>query len=245
MKKKHLIFLLLFIGAMVVTGCSSGGGEDIPEPTPKPDPKPEQSAPEITLGSEIVANGLTFSSEGGTQTVAFSTNVDWTIAQTDASGWCTPSATQGAKGSASVIFTVKANEQTEDRKTTVTIKASTASKSFTILQEKVYVLTAKADKEMIGFSGGTLTVEVETNTDFETSVSEEWIRLSKSDSKALSKKQLIFEVDANAEHKHREAEITIGNASKNLKQILVITQQAVPEDDSEKPTGNVGDMTWG
>ena len=251
MKKKHLLFLLLLIGTMAATGCSSGGGEEIPKPnptptpTPKPDPKPEQPTPEITLSADIITNGLTFSNEGGTQTISFSTNYDWTISQTNGSSWCTPSVTQGTKGNASISFTISTNEETEDRKTTITIKASTASKAFTILQEKLYVLTAKADKQEIGFAGGTLTIEIETNTDFETSVSEKWIKQQQSDSKALSSKQLIFEIEANPIHEQRKAEITISNASKNLKQTLVITQEALPKDDSEKPTGNIGDMTWG
>ena len=250
MKKKHLLFLLLFIGIMTATGCSSGGKEEIPEPThtptPKPDPKPEEPTSEITLSTDITNNGLTFSNEGGTQTVSFSTNMDWTITQTEGSTWCTPSATQGSKGNASITWTVSANEETDDRKTTITIKASTASKSFTILQEKKYVLTAQAaNKEAITFAGGTLTVEIETNTDFETSVSEEWIRLQPSESKALTKKQLVFEVDANPLHEPRKAEITLSNSSKNLKQTLTITQEALPVDDTEKPTGNIGDMTWG
>lgn len=143
MKKKHLLFLLLFIGIMTATGCSSGGKEEIPEPTPtptpKPDPKPDEPTPEITLSTDIANNGLTFSNEGGTQTVSFSTNMDWTITQTEGSTWCTPSATQGTKGNASITWTVSANEQTDDRKTTITIKASTASKSFTILQEALPV----------------------------------------------------------------------------------------------------------
>lgn len=249
MKKKHLLYLLLLIGIMTATGCSSGGKEEIPEPspapTPKPEPKPEEPKPEISLSSDITASGLSFTNEEGAQTISFTTNFDWTISQTDGSGWCTPSTTQGSKGSASVTFTVKANEETEDRQTSITIKASTASKSFTITQEKKYVLTAKADKKEIGFAGGSMTVTVETNTEFEVAVSEDWIRRQQAESKALTTEKLVFEIDANTLHEQRKAEIILSNASKNLKQTLVITQDALPEDDTENPSGNIGDMTWG
>ncbi|MBQ8442797.1 MAG: BACON domain-containing protein [Bacteroides sp.] len=240
MKKKHLLFLLLLIGLSATAGCSSGGGEEIPEPAPKP---VTPTVPEITINSDITTNGLTFSNEGGTQTISFSTNVDWTLSITDAASWCTPSVTQGTKGNASVTFTVTKNEQTEDRKGNVTIKASTASKSFSIRQEQQYILSAKADKDVVSFKGGSITIEIESNVDFQTSVNVDWIK--QKESKGLTQKQLIFEVEANTLHEQRKAEIIFSYTQKNLKQTIVITQEALPADDSSNPTGNIGDITWG
>lgn len=131
--KKHL-FLFATLMCLVFASCSGGGGED--EPTPQPTPKPE--TPTITLDSSISSSGVSFSDEKGEQSISFTASTDWTLSIAEVrsgTSWCTPSATSGSKGNATVKFTVTENTEYDDRSVSVTIKAGTVSKSFKITQK--------------------------------------------------------------------------------------------------------------
>ena len=151
--KKHRLLLTLLLALILLAGCSSGGKEPIPTPPPatntpgqennkteeeeKPNDTPEEDkpTPEINVSSELLEKGLEYKYEGGSQTIEFTTNVKWTLSQSEQSEWCKPSATSGEAGKATVTFTVSANEETQTRETTITIQAETAKKTFKITQE--------------------------------------------------------------------------------------------------------------
>ena len=219
MIKNILVLLPVFWGLMFLTGCSSGGGEEIPNPTPKPTPTPSEPEPGITISSDIITNGLTFSNSEGSQSISFTTNVDWALTIDGGSGWCTPSATSGSSGTVSVTFKVSANDKTDDRKATITITAGTASKTFSIFQEKLYVMKVHTDSINVEFSGETIELKMETNAEYKTTISCDWIK---------QKEGLMFEVAPNETNEVRKAEITFSNEEKNLKQTVVITQDAKP-----------------
>ena len=151
--KKHRLLLALLLALILLAGCSSGGKEPIPTPPPatntpgqennkteeeeKPNDTPEEEkpTPEVNVSTELVEKGLEYTYEGGSQTIEFTTNVQWTLSQSEKSEWCKPSATSGEGGKASITFTVSANEANQKRETTITIQAETAKKTFKIIQE--------------------------------------------------------------------------------------------------------------
>lgn len=150
--KKHRLLLALLLALILLAGCSSGGKEPIPTPPPatntpgqennkteeeKPNDTPEEDkpTPEVNVSSELVEKGLEYTYEGGSQTIEFTTNVQWTLSQSEKSEWCKPSAASGEGGKASITFTVSANEANQKRETTITIQAETAKKTFKIIQE--------------------------------------------------------------------------------------------------------------
>ena len=112
--KKHRLLLTLLLALILLAGCSSGGKEPIPTPPPatntpsqednnkkeeeeKPNDTPEEDkpTPEINVSSELLEKGLEYKYEGGSQTIEFTTNVKWTLSQSEQSEWCKPSATSG------------------------------------------------------------------------------------------------------------------------------------------------------
>lgn len=101
---------------------------DEPEPD---DPEPDDPEPEITT----TMSGLNFTFAGGISPISFTTNVAWTLSISGGEGWCTASTTSGKAGSQEINITVGFNESTSKRKATITIKAETATQSFTIEQE--------------------------------------------------------------------------------------------------------------
>ena len=207
---------LWFVLAMFVcifVGCSDGGNEGL-EPTPKPD----VVTPEITIDSSIMTNGLSFDTAGGDKSVSFSTNVNWTLNVASTTGgttWCQASATSGTKGAATVKFTVAENTSYDDRSVSVTIKAGTVSKTFTITQKGVDALLVTTNKYELSQEGGKIEVEVKANIEYQMEISEtakSWI--TEASSRALTAHKHSLNIAANEEVEKREGEIYFKSGNK-------------------------------
>lgn len=199
---------------MCLSACSSGGDDPI-EPTPKP----EVSKSEITIDSNIISNGLSFSDAENKQTISFSTNENWTLsvaATTSGGTWCTPSITSGTKGNVSVKFTVAENTSYDNRSVSVTIKAGTASKTFTISQKGIDALLVTTDKYEVNQEGGTIEIEVKSNISYKMEISEsakDWIK--ESSSRALTAYKHKLDIAMNEDYEKREGEITFKSGDKS------------------------------
>ena len=207
---------MLAMCVSMLASCSDGGSEDPANPTAKP----EVVTPDITIDGDVLTNGLAFGTEAGETTLTFSTNVDWTLSIASTAGgtaWCKASISSGSKGSATVKFTVTEHTDYDDRSVSVTIKAGTASKTFTITQKCIDALLLTTDKYEVGQDGGTIEVEVKANIDYEVAISEtakSWISTSESKSRALTTYKHTFKIAASEETEKREGEITFKSGDK-------------------------------
>lgn len=212
---KKLWFMIAMCACMLAS-CSDGGSEKPTDPTPKP----EVVTPEITISSDILTNGLAFDAKQGEKSVSFSTNVDWTLSIASTAGgsnWCKASATSGSKGSANVKFTVEEHTDYDDRSVSVTIKAGTASKTFTITQKCADALLLTTDKYEVTQDGATIEVEVKANIDYQIAISEtakNWISEVQSKSRALTTHKHSFTIANNEDTEKREGEITFKSGDK-------------------------------
>ena len=208
---------MLAICVCLWTSCSDGGSEDPANPNPKPE---EVVTPEITISSDILTNGLTFDTTQGEKSISFSTNVDWTLSiasTTGGSTWCKASATSGSKGSANVKFTVDEHTDYDDRSVSVTIKAGTVSKTFTITQKCADALLITTNKYDVAQDGATIEVEVKANIDYQVAISEtakSWISEVQSKSRALTTHKHSFTIAASEDTEKREGEITFKSGDK-------------------------------
>lgn len=207
---------LWFMLAMLVcifAGCSDGGNEGL-EPTPKPD----VVTPEITIDSSILTNGLSFDTAGGDKSVSFSTNVNWSLSVASTTGgttWCQASVTSGTKGTVTVKFTVTEHTSYDDRSVSVTIKAGTVSKTFTITQKGVDALLVTTNKYELAQKGGQIEIEVKANIDYQMEISEtakSWI--TEASSRALTSHKHFFNIAVNEEVEKREGEIYFKSGDK-------------------------------
>ena len=209
MKTLRFIGMALFAILMCTSfiACSEEGDDPI-----GPTPTPEVPKSEITIDANLITNGLSFSSVQGEQSISFSTNEDWTVNvanTTSGATWCTASATSGTKGSASVKFAVTENTDYEDRSVSVTIKAGTASKTFTITQKSADALLVTTDKYEVSQEGGTIEIEVKANIDYKMEISEkakDWIK--ESSLRAMTTYKHTLEIAVNQDAEKREGEIT-------------------------------------
>ena len=212
--KTFRIIGLALVAILICLSACSGGGDDPIEPTPQP----EIIKSEITIDSNILTNGLSFTSEKGEQSISFSTNESWTLSvasTTSGATWCTASATSGSKGTANVKFTVSENTDYDNRSVSVTIKSGTATKTFTISQKCADALLITTDKYEIAQEGGTIDIEVKANIEYKMEISEEakdWI--TESSSRGLTPYKHTLKIAMNEDNKKREGEVVFKSGDK-------------------------------
>ena len=208
------VWLMLAMMVCVLASCSDGGSEDPVNPTPKP----EEVKTEITIDSSIISNGLSFGVAGSEQSISFSVNADWTLSVASTSSgatWCKASATSGNKGTANVKFTVDENTGYDDRSVSVTIKAGSVSKTFTITQKGADALLVTTNRYEVAQEGGQIEIEVKANIDYQMEISEtakSWI--TEASSRALTTYKHTFDIALNEDAEKREGEITFKSGDK-------------------------------
>jgi len=208
---------MLAMMVCIFASCSDGGNE---EPVTPPNQKPEVNNPTITLDSSIQASGLSFDTSVAEKSITFTTTSDWTlsIAETrSGTAWCTASPTSGGKGTATVKFTTTENTEPEERSVAITIKAGTASKTFTVTQKGADALLVTTSKYEVAQEGGKIEVEVKANIDYQFAISEtakDWITETKSKSRGLTTYKHTFDISRNEEAEKREGEITFKSGDK-------------------------------
>lgn len=207
MKILRIFGLILLAISLCLSAC--GEIENPIEPTP--DQKPEEVKSEITIDADIITNGLSFTSATGEKSISFTTNEDWTlsIATTqNGDAWCSASTTSGAKGDATVKFSVTENTSYDDRSVSVTIKSGTASKTFTITQKYAEALLLTTNKYEVGKDGGTIEIEVKSNINYEMVIADNaksWI--SETATRAMTTHKHNLNISANKDGNKREGEI--------------------------------------
>ena len=100
---------------LVLPLCTFCGGKDNPEPEPDPDPE---------VKAEIVISGdseFNVACEGGSGTLTFTSNVDWTATPDDAWLTVTPERGKASKSPVTVKFTCEANPNLKNRSTYIVL----------------------------------------------------------------------------------------------------------------------------
>lgn len=206
MKTIRILVFTFYAILLCLSSCGGGGDEPL-EPTPKP----EVSKSEIVMDLNIIANGLTFSSDNGDHSISFTCSEDWTLSVSNTASWtpwCVPSVTSGTKGTANVKFSVTENTSYESRSVIITIKSGTASKTFTILQKGSNTILVTSNKYEVSQEGGIINIEVKANIDYNMEISEKdqgWIK--ESSNRSLSTYKHTLNISANEEIENREGEI--------------------------------------
>ena len=208
------VWLMLAILVCIFASCSDGGSDNPVNPTPKP----EEVKTEITIDSGIVSNGLSFGVAEGEQSVSFSVNANWTLSiasTTSGATWCKASVTSGNKGTTNVKFTVEENTGYDDRSVSVTIKAGSVSKTFTITQKGVDALLLTTTKYEVPQEGGQIEIEVKANIDYQMEISKEdksWI--TEVSSRTLTTYRHKLNIALNEDAVVRDGKITFKSGDK-------------------------------
>lgn len=169
---------------------------------------------------KLSASQSAFSSEGGSFTVQVSTNRDFVASVQEGKEWIIPVKTK-AVTDYQLIFEIKPNEDTEERKGLIVISSGEKEQSFNIIQSGVPpVLSVVGGEDILPAEGGSFTVQMSSNGEPDVDIGATWIRQDKT--KAVTQKQLTFLVDPNTESDMRQAILYF--RWKGLLQTLTVTQ---------------------
>ena len=122
-------FFALLLVLPLITFC---GSKTDPEPTPGPGPDPgPETTPEITVTSEKEIN---MGCEGGSGSVTFTSNVDWTIAADDSWVKLNPESGKASETPVTVTYTCEKNPKIKNRSTYIVISSYGIERSISLFQ---------------------------------------------------------------------------------------------------------------
>jgi len=162
----------------------------------------------------IATSTISFSSEGGIQAIAFTTNVAWkAVASND---WITVTPDAGEAGEGAIIVTVAPNANYEDRTGTVTVTAGSKTTVFAVCQTYAQVFEVGNDIELTS-DAQEFVISTKTNVNLAVEISggEGW--LTEVSTKAVPvEASRKFAVTENLSVKPREAVVKISSANESF-----------------------------
>lgn len=205
------IFIIL-ASIAVMTAC--GGSKEEPNGGGGQGGGGSTTTPTITFGTGVNTNPV-IGTEGGNVDISFTASDTWTagVINTRADSWVSVSPSSGAKGSAKITITTKANDTPDERGATIQIKSGTTTKNIVLTQKQKDSFTASASKTELGKEGGTFTIEVKANVSFSFTIDKgsEWIKHVST--KALKTSTITFEASENEDVDKREGQITVTSSA--------------------------------
>ena len=178
-------------------------------------------APELTLTS---ATNIELSADGGSGSITFMANRDWSVSSSDS--WVSVSPSSGTASDGAVTVSVRCNANTtyDDRTATVTIRMEDLSKSVTVRQPANLGVVLPKQVFDLQASAKTIDVEVQANVQYSVSTSVDWIK--QTGTKGLTSKTLTFSIEENKTYDPREGKITIKPQEGNAQEQVISVKQA-------------------
>ena len=214
--KKKLFPLIALLSVFILWGC--------------PGNNPVEEDPVLTPNT----TSFKVKAEGGDITISFSTNLDYTV-KTDAT-WLTVSTKTKAVETKSVTVTAAPNTSIDSRRANVTIDGGKVNATIVVIQDGVVpTIEIAATSFPVSADGGTISVRVDSNVEYEVTVNDSWVEY-----KGGTDGTEMFEVSANSSESDRTATVTFsyGGISKNI----TITQNGKQKE--EEPYINIGTGTF-
>ncbi len=178
--------------------------------------------PYLTVSPE----SLSFTQEGGSQTVQVSANYAWTASITGSGFKISPSSGEGA---GSVTVTASASSSPDDITGSISFRSEGLTASVAIKQEAKSVIEVGSISK-IPAEGGTVTVDIRYNTDFSVAIesaAQSWISFVQT--KALKSGQLVFSFKANDEYEERTGNATVKDKAGKVADVTLTFKQEAKE----------------
>ena len=202
MKAKKLLTNILLLG--LIWGCWSC-----------------QKAPELTLTGPAT---LEISADGGSNSITFTANRDWSMRSSDS--WVSVSPSSGTASDGTVTVSIRCNENTtyEDRSATITITMEELSQMVTVKQPANLGIVIPTQTYNLASDARSIEVEVQSNVQYSVSVSDNWIK--QTGTKVLTSNKLTFSVEENDTYAARSATITIKPQNATVQEQVISVKQA-------------------
>ncbi len=200
---KRILYGLLCLA--LFAGCSKDKDKDIGEPDDPVTPTV------VTL--ELSAADLIFEAEGGQKTFTITCNTEWTI--TNESDWCTTDVTSG-EGDKTVTVNTQTYSALEDRNMNLTVKAGDKTLVLGVTQKGKDAIILSKDKFEVANEGGTMSVHVRSNVNYEVTIPEtfrSWIQPAPEARSVISDTTYHFAISGNKNDDSRTGYIIFSAAS--------------------------------
>ena len=200
---KRILYGLLCLA--LFAGCSKDKDKDIGEPDDPVTPTV------VTL--ELSAADLIFEAEGGQKTFTITCNTEWTI--TNESDWCTTDVTSG-EGDKTVTVNTQTYSALEDRNMNLTVKAGDKTLVLGVTQKGKDAIILSKDKFEVANEGGTMSVHVRSNVNYEVTIPEtfrSWIQPAPEARSVISDTTYHFAISGNKNDASRTGYIIFSAAS--------------------------------
>lgn len=173
---------------------------------------------------EIHTSEVLFTTDGGNNTISFTTNEAWTaqVINYRADNWCEIYPTSGSAGDVTICVITTPNDTPDDRTASIVIKAGTVSKTATVLQKQKDAIIVAKEQYSIGSKGGQIVIEAESNIDFDVVISNDWIK--QITTRSLQSKSYTFEILQNTDKKDRQGFVKFVSQDETISQTVYINQ---------------------
>ena len=181
-----------------------------------------EKAPFLTLTTPRTIN---FTDQGGTQSITFTANRDWSVSSSDS--WCkvSPSSGNKADGNITITLTCEPNTTYDPRSATLTARVEELSETITVTQDTNLGLLVSPTSYDLTNAAQSIEVEVRANVKYSVEIDaacKDWI--TQTGTKALSTEKITFSIAANESYDNREGKITIKQTDGNLSETIVVKQ---------------------
>ena len=208
---------LLLLTLVLAVACQ---GKE--QPADNSTPETQKTPASIT---SLTPSSLSFSEEGGTQAVSFTSALAWTVSS-DAD-WVTVSPASGAAGKVEIQVSAAANGNYDGRTATLTVKSEAVSATLSVSQKQKGALILSATSFSVPAEGETLSVVVKANSGVTAASSADWIQVVST--RALEESEFRLTVAANEAYEPRTGTVAFANEAGSE---TVTVEQAA----AEKPT---------
>ena len=154
-----------------------------------------QKAPFLTLNTP---RSFTFTRDGGSQSITFTCNRDWSVSSSESWIQVSPSSGTASDGEVTVKITCAENTTYDARTATVTVKVEELTETISISQDTGLGLIVSPSSFDLTNVAQTIEIEVQKNVEYNISIdpaAREWI--THTGTKGLTSEKLAFSIAAN------------------------------------------------
>ena len=172
------------------------------------------------------STAVSFTRDGGSQRITFTTNRDWSVSSSQS--WCkaSPSAGSASDTPITVTLSCEANNTYDDRSATITIMADELVQTIQVSQETGLGLLVSPQTVVLSNAAQSFEIEVQKNVPYSVSIDgagKEWLEYK--GTKSLSSEKATFSVEANTSYSDRECTILFQQTDGSLSQVVKVTQR--------------------
>ena len=199
---KHILTIIVVSVLFLFSGCSD---------------KEEPAQITISESSSVYfQDRMDFPSEGGSETIQFSTNKDWEIRVSDSGmnvDWCSVIPSSGKSGDCSVTINVSNNISYEERSVILTLSAGNITERLRVSQKQNDAILISSTLYEVPMEGGEIELSIKSNVNYQLEIPEQyqsWIH-QESSSRSLVDSDIKFRIDKNVDYEKRSGEIIISD----------------------------------